>query len=184
MSQRPSGYLRKPDESYATIRWPVLALLTVLRPPPGVTWDPCDRMEGQLVRALQTAGLENAVGTSGDFFSTTPPPGTQSIITNPPYGPKRKGELAVAFIERAVFELKMSCVAMLLRNDFDSAITRESLFRKCPYFAGKVTLLSRIKWFDGSSSPSDNHAWFIWCTERNGSPTISYVARRDVEGGK
>lgn len=25
-----------------------------------------------------------------------------------------------------------------------------------------IRLLKRIKWFDGPSGPSTNHAWFVW----------------------
>jgi hypothetical protein len=181
MSQRPSGYARRPDESYETIAWPILALLAVRRPPPiGRIWDPCDRDSGRLVATLQSRGFD-AFSTSADFLTiTTAPTGTSDLITNPPYGENKRGELAVRFIEHAL-ELKVPRVAMLLRNDFDSALTRQSLFRCNPNFAGKITLLNRIKWFEGPSSPSDNHAWFLWHRNHIGPPVIRYATRREAE---
>jgi hypothetical protein len=56
--------------------------------------------------------------------------------------------MAVRFIEHAL-KLTVPHVAMLLRNDFDSAIGRQQLFRFNPMFAGKLVLLNRIKWSTG-----------------------------------
>ena len=69
---------------------------------------------------------------------------------------------------------------MLLRNDFDSAITRQHLFRNEPRFAFKLVLLNRIKWFDGPSSPSDNHAWFCWLQDNEDLPTIRYISKEEA----
>src|SRR5262249_20684417 len=93
--------------------------------------------------------------------------------TNPPYGERKRGELAVAFIEHAL-TLDIPRIALLLRVDFDSALTRRHLFADEPRFAGKLILLNRIKWFDGPSSPSDNHAWFLWNRSHHGLSTIRY----------
>jgi hypothetical protein len=76
--------------------------------------------------------------------------------------------------------LKVPRVAMLLRNDFDSAITRQHLFRHEPRFAFKLILLNRIKWFDGPSSPSDNHAWFVFFQDNTELPTIRYVSKDEA----
>jgi hypothetical protein len=86
----------------------------------------------------------------------------------------------VRLIEHAL-ELPVPHVAMLLRNDFDSAISRQHLFRNCPIFAGKLVLLNRIKWFVGASSPSDNHAWFLWSWKHVESPLFRYATRREAE---
>jgi hypothetical protein len=69
----------------------------------------------------------------------------------------------------------------LLRNDFDSAISRQHLFRHNPIFSGKVILLNRIRWFTGPSSPSDNHAWFTFDRAHVGPPTIRYATRDESE---
>jgi hypothetical protein len=175
MSQRPSGYQRQPDEAYETPAWAVAALLTQLNTPIRCAWDPCDRHSGRLVAALRAQGVD-AIGTAEDFFTVkTSPPEVSDIICNPPYGESKRGELAVRFIEHALKLVPR--IAMLLRNDFDSAFSRQHLFRWCPEFAGKVVLLNRIKWFEGPSGPSDNHAWFIWNRHQLGPPVICYAAR-------
>jgi hypothetical protein len=64
---------------------------------------------------------------------------------------------------------------MLLRTDYDHAVTRQQLFRDCPQFAKKLILTRRIVWFAGpKAAPSFNHAWFIWNWKHQGSPTLAY----------
>src|SRR5262249_23747825 len=122
----------------------------------------------------------DAVGTTDDFIRCLKAPArTSHLITNPPYGENRRGEMAERFIKHAL-KLDVPHIAMLLRNDFDSAIRRQHLFRLNPMFAGKVILLNRIKWFAGDSSPSDNHAWFLWDREYKALPIIRYAARNEA----
>jgi len=179
MSQRPSGYARRPDEDYATIAWPILALLATRRTAPvGRIWDPCCGV-GKLVAVLRIRGFD-AIGTDTNFLATAAvPAGVSDLITNPPYGENKRGELAVKFIEHAL-GLGVPRIATLLRVDFDSAKSRQHLFRRCETFAGKVVLLDRIKWFEGPSSPSDNHAWFTWSCGHVGPPTIAYITRAEA----
>jgi hypothetical protein len=180
MSQRPSGYRRQSDEAYETPAWVVAALLAQFGAPIRCAWDPCDRASGRLVTALRTLGI-NTIGTADDFLMiTAPPPDVSDLITNPPYGEAKRGELAVRFIEHAL-KLMVPRIAMLLRNDFDSAFGRQHLFRRCPYFSGKIVLLNRIRWFEGPSAPSDNHSWFIWNRAQLGPPIIRYAARVETE---
>ena len=178
MSQRMSGYARIPDEQYQTVPWPVHALLCHL-PKPQCAWDPCDRGDGLLIATLLRYKI-NAVGTAHDFLSINEPPvDVDTLITSPPYGERRRGELAVAFIEHAL-TLKVPRIAMLLRSDFDSAITRQHLFRHEPRFAFKLVLLNRIKLFDGPSSPSDNHCWMVWAQDNTDLPTIRYISKEEA----
>jgi len=179
MSQRPSGYARRPDEDYATIAWPILALLATRQAAPvGRIWDPCCGV-GKLVAVLRIRGFD-AIGTDTNFLATAvAPAGVSDLITNPPYGENKRGELAVKFIEHAL-ALGVPRIATLLRVDFDSAKSRQHLFRRCETFAGKVVLLDRIKWFEGPSSPSDNHAWFTWSCGHVGPPTITYITRAEA----
>jgi hypothetical protein len=102
-----------------------------------------------------------------------------SLLT-PPYGENRRGEVAVQFIAHAL-ELKVPRVAMLLRNDFDSAISRQHLFRYNSTFVGKIVLRNRIRWFDGPNSPSDNHSWFLWDPAHTGTPSLRYMTRAEAE---
>jgi hypothetical protein len=158
MAQRASGFARIANERYETIEsWPVLALLSQL-PDIGWAWDPCDDGDGCLIATLHRQGIK-AVGSGPDFLRTTAPPmaGITDIVTNPPLGRNRKGALARAFIEHAL-QLPVHRISMLLPIDFDSAITRQQLFRFCPAFTGKLVLLNRIRWIAGSTgSPSTNH---------------------------
>jgi hypothetical protein len=182
MSQRISGYARIPDERYETVEaWPVLALLSQL-PDIGWAWDPADDGDGYLIATLHSQGIK-AVGSGPDFLSITKPlmAGVTDIITNPPLGAARRGELARAFIEHAL-RLPAQRISMLLPIDFDSAISRQHLFRFCPAFAGKIVLLNRIRWIPGSTgSPSTNHCWALWDQTNVDAPTIRYVSRREVE---
>jgi hypothetical protein len=136
---------------------------------------PCDRGSGKLVAVLRAYGID-AVGTSEDFLViSAPPPDVDGIVTNPPYGVQ--GRLAEAFIAHAL-EL-VPFVAMLLRNDFDSAKSRQYLFRHNPHFAGKLVLLNRIRFFDGPSAPSDNHSWVLFDRGHHGPPVIHYASNAD-----
>jgi hypothetical protein len=127
MAQRRSGYNRVDDDQYETPAEPVIALIPLLE---GITraWDPRNRGSGKLLAVLHAHGV-NAVGTGADFLTTSaPPPNVDSIVTNPPFG--KQGRLAEAFISHAL-EL-VPFVAMLLRVDFDSAKSRQHLFRHNP----------------------------------------------------
>jgi hypothetical protein len=142
-------------------------------------WD-CCAGAGCLVANL-SARVET-IGTADDFLARRePPPGVRSLITNPPYGERKRGEKAVAFIRHAL-TLELPIIAFLLPIDFDSAITRQNLFRYCPTFHGKIVLLNRIVWFrhpDKRAAPSSNHAWFLWRRDHRGPPIIRYAAKAD-----
>src|SRR6266705_3681982 len=109
MSQRASGYARIPDEQYQTISWPVHALLCHL-PKPQCACDPCDRGDGLLIDTLLRCKI-NAVGTEHDFLRIIEPPvKVDTLITSPPYGENRRGEMAVAFVQHAL-ALKLPRIA-------------------------------------------------------------------------
>jgi len=123
-----------------------------------------------LLRALRAAG-HAVVGTDivdgVDFLTTADTPPVDAIITNPPYG------LAQEFIERALACAPL--VAMLLRTDYDHAKTRQHLFGKCPTFAKKLVLTTRIVWFESDEAASSfNHAWYIWDQSHSGRPVLAY----------
>jgi hypothetical protein len=164
------------DDQYETPAEPVIVLVPYLE---GVSraWDPCNRGSGKLVAVLRAYGVD-AVGTGEDFLSIdTLPPDVDAIVTNPPYGVQ--GRLAESFIAHAL-EL-VPFVAMLLRNDFDSAKSRQHLFRHNPHFACKLVLLDRIRFFDGPSSPSDNHCWALFDRGHRGPPIIRYASTADSQ---
>ena len=179
--QRSSNYPRQADENYRTPPWLAATVAPYLRRVKVTTvWEPAGGVDSSLAAALVAEDFE-VIGTDDDFVQRTQPPTRiDAIVTNPPYGTDRRGGQAIDFIRHSL-SLEVRVVAMLLRADFDSAKTRVDLFRDCPTFAGKVTLLDRIKWFPGDSGPSDNHAWFLWDREHRGEPRIAYAARAKPE---
>lgn len=171
MSQRNSGYARKPDEAYDTPSWVAGVIAPHLRERQiQNVWEPAPG-KGQLVRALRELGY-TVIMTRDDFFTLRDRPQAEAIVTNPPFGPR--GDTAAAFV-RTALGTGVRIIALVLRIDFDSALTRADIFRDCPHFAGKIVLMRRIKWFEGPQSPSDNHAWFVWDKDRpEGAPRIWY----------
>ena len=179
MSQRNSGYARRPTDDYPTPPGPVRALAPYLRTRALYVWDPAAG-GGQLVQALSDEGFR-VTGTTDDFLLRTAPPvdHIQALVTNPPFG--SRGKLAVEFIRHAL-TLPVPLIAMLLPVDFDSAKGRTNLFKDCPAFAGKIVLLGRVKWFAGKNDPSSNHCWLIWSRSHRGLPAIRYARCRPDQG--
>jgi hypothetical protein len=174
MSQRDSGYERKPLDQYETPAWVTLALIPHLPVFTGKIWEPACG-SGKMVAALLQVGFD-VVGTDitqgVDFLDDPPELGVRAIITNPPYA------LAREFIEHALHIAGSRIVAMLLRTDFDHAASRAHLFANCPMFAKKVVLTKRIRWFeDSNGSPSFNHCWMIWDQQHQGAPTLAYASQ-------
>lgn len=110
-----------------------------------------------------------------------------AIITNPPYG-----ELAGKFIERGLNLIagENRVMAMVLRNEYDSAKTRRKFFADCPYYYGKLVLTQRPVWIEKkpgekSASPRHNYAVFFYFGQHadwgmtfepgNVPPIISYA---------
>lgn len=160
MSQRESGYARLPDDLYETPGWVTAALRPHMLGAHYV-WEPASG-KGSMAKALSLWPNVRVRATDKDrgvdFFRTAHCH-HDAIITNPPYSHAQE------FIEHALKLVKPQTgrVAMLLRVDYDSAVTRKHLFGNCRQWARKVVLTSRIRWIAGSTgSPSFNHAWFIW----------------------
>jgi hypothetical protein len=176
VSQRNSGFARRPNEDYPTPFWAAAALAYRLRRRARRVWEPAAGDSG-LARSLEALGFET-IATADDFLGYAAPPleRVEAIATNPPYGSDRKCKVACAFIRYAL-ELDVRIVAMLLKVDFDSGKTRVGLLRENPRFAGKIALLDRIEWFPGSNRSSDNHAWFVWDREHRGAPRIAYAGK-------
>lgn len=177
MSQKASGYERIEGDAYFTPEWVTEALMSVEKFPYGGVWDPAAGA-GHILRPFKAAGhtvwgsdiLPADDGVHfGDFFDMRLGESMIStIVTNPPYG--KGGRLAVKFIERALDMTRVAPgghgkVAMLLRVDFDSAITRRHIFGDHPAFAAKYTLRKRVRWANleqSAAGPTENHAWFVW----------------------
>lgn len=167
MSQRDSGYARVAFDQYETPEWATAALLPRI-PKGSLIWEPACG-SGKMARVLR-AHYTSDIQTGTDFL-TCDGKDVTVIATNPPYS------LATEFIQRALalMEPQNGMVAMLLRTDFDHAKSRRHLFADHPAFAEKLVLTKRIQWFeDSKSSPSFNHAWFIWDWRASRFPVISY----------
>jgi hypothetical protein len=122
--------------------------------------------------ALHRAGfavVATDIAAGCDFFAYTATHGfPRTVVTNPPFSKSRQ------FIEHALS--LADTVAMLLRIDYDSAVTRRHLFGDCGAFARKIDLLHRIVWFaDSRGRPSDNHAWYLWNRAHRGPPALAYA---------
>ena len=173
MSQRDSGYERVAFDQYETPEWVTRALLPHLDSHHTI-WEPACG-SGKMAAALN-AYYATDIQKGSDFFTFKTailwPRLTTAIVTNPPY------TCATAFIEHALKLMQpynTGAVAMLLRTDFDHAKSRRHLFADHPAFAKKLVLTKRIQWFeDSKSSPSFNHAWFIWDWTNRAPPTIAY----------
>ena len=183
MPQRFSEYPRKERDDYRTPPWVTETVIPHLKAL-NVTsiWEPAAG-EGGMAVALARAGFTvTATDLSGgvNFLDDKAWPQAVSrcdaIVTNPPYG--LQGKLAERFIERALDLTGPSqrAVAMLLKVDFDSGLTRRRFFADCPAWMTKLVLLKRIEWFKSlnGDTPSDNHAWYIWSWRHDGPPRLAY----------
>jgi len=171
MSQRDSGYARLPNEAYNTPAWVTEALLPHLpERPPAVLHEPAAGT-GYIVDVLTAAGYAVTTGdlSTGEDFLKLTKCAAAGVVTNPPYNK------AEPFIAHALELMKPDgFVVMLLRTDYDHAVTRRYLFDKP--FAKRIVLNKRIRWIENSTgSPSFNHAWYIWDWLHEGPPTIGYA---------
>jgi hypothetical protein len=175
LSQRDSGYARIADDKYFTPAWVTEALLPHLRiKPPAHVHEPAAGNDA-IVDVLKDAGFNVTSNDFSrdrgvDFLDVLHLPAAVAIITNPPYNK------AEEFIAHALDLMEpRGLVAMLLRSDYDHAITRSYLFDRPP-FAKRVVLRKRIRWIENSTgSPSYNHCWYIFDWQHKGPPTIGYA---------
>src|SRR5215831_2836699 len=171
MSQRNSGYARKPRDQYLTPAWVTEALLPHIPARIRSVWEPAAG-RGHIASVLNAAGYKvkaTDLKTGNDFLRSRSH--VEAVITNPPYG------LATEFVCHALGRTYRlgGFVAMLLNTDFDHAKRRQHLFGACPQFDKKLVLTRRIVWFTPLiASPSSNHAWFIWDWRNNAKPLLSY----------
>lgn len=104
-----------------------------------------------------TAALEITPGV--DYLSAPPPPGTEGIVTNPPY------RLAVEFAHKALGEV--GYLALLLRTNFLESTTRLPFFQVHPparvwISSRRLPMMHRHGW-TGPRAPSNTcFAWFVW----------------------
>jgi len=188
-----SGYDRIENDAYFTIEeWCTDALLKTLgdRYPKNETiWEPACGA-GHMTDVLKRWGY-NVKSTDikdwgyhdllavEDFTHTKVAQGMH-IITNPPYA-KKDAEAFVRHAVKMIEDNKVISVAMLMRNEWDSASGRMDLFANCPYFHSKIVLLKRPRWFEkreNDSSPRHNYSWFYFtianALKPDESPNLMY----------
>jgi len=176
MGKHETGYVRVERDFYPTT-WTTAALTEVVDVVGKRIWESACG-DGRMSKALIASGARvystditdhGYTGLNGLFdftlFDQDPPSFAHAaVITNPPFGPR--GRLAEAFIRAGLHHLGDGFLALLLPADFDSAKTREPLFGGCLWFAGKIVLTRRIKWFEHPDKPNrqpkENSAWFLW----------------------
>src|SRR3954453_17057910 len=162
MRQRNLGYERQDKDFYPTPAWVTEALLRTVRLPKGV-WEPCCG-DGAMARILEAHGhhvvatdlVDRGYGHGGrDFMMESGlPDGVTAIVTNPPYGnglPK--------FVDHALGLLRPvgGVLALLVNNQWPTAKTNSARCR-VPALDTKITLIDRIRWFDGpGEQPKKNH---------------------------
>jgi len=171
MTVTSSGYDRQKNDLYETEEWATEALLRHL---PKIhawcIWEPSNG-NGKISSVLERHGAfcfktdiqdyeqENIyfdfLNQSGFTIAGKP----HAIITNPPYG--KGNRHAVKYAELAL-DLCDGYVALLLTAKFDFGKTRQHLFKNNSRYFGKIALLDRIQWFEGATTGTEDHAWYIW----------------------
>jgi len=156
-------YARHEADFYETPEWVTRVLLQHVTL--GKVWEPaCGN--GAIAKALSAHGIDVAAsdlhdrgyGTAGKDFLDDDNPTSRDIVTNPPYS------LAYAFVRHALNITEgRSLVAMLMRNEWDTAKTRDDLFDPNGRFMAKVVLTERPRWIAGTTErPRHTYAWYVW----------------------
>ena len=168
----PALYERIENDFYPTPEWCTQVLLRHVTF--GKVWEPACG-DGAISKVLVAHGLEvkstdlvdRGYGDpeSKDFLFQWDE--GYDIVTNPPYG-----DMAEQFIRHALRVTHgVGKVAMLMRNEWDSASTRSVLYQH-PY-AMKIILTKRPRWIAGSTgAPRHNYAWFVWDWKHTGKPVL------------
>lgn len=165
-----SGYARAENDLYQTEPWATEALLRRFPLRKGsVVWEPAagNHLMADVIREHDVAVYTSDIKTYDrehdilfDFLhENCPVTDVSAIITNPPYGKGNRD--AVKFAEKAL-ERCAGMVAFLLTAKFDFGKTRRHLFANNPRFIAKINLVDRIQWFEGATSGTEDHAWYVW----------------------
>ena len=177
------SYPRAARDLYPTPAWVTAALAEHIELAGKRIWEPAAG-NGDTAEALRAAGarvLATDIADNGyrrlqrllDFTAPLPPwPQPDGTVTNPPGG--ARNQLAVRFVELGLERIgDRGFLALLLPNDFDSAVTRRHLFAECAAFDTKIVLTKRIVWFAGpDANPKENHSWYVWRRPARARPPI------------
>lgn len=190
-----SNFERKKNELYETEPWATEALLRhLILPGEAKIWEPAAgshkiadvlRAHGYVVRTSDIQSYGRPHDAIFDFLILRPhrEPHIDAIITNPPYG---KGNRQAVEFARLALERCDGWVALLLTAKFDFGKTRKFLFRDNPRFHAKIALLDRIQWFEGDTTGTEDHAWYVWqpVNYPHSAPICVYAGKDDVAADK
>lgn len=185
-------YKRQPREKYYTPGWVTDILVTELLKQArlrygDMIWEPAAG-NGDIAKALADNWYLPTYASDIDpdnpqierrNFLTTPvvPRPAGAIISNPPFGAGGAAAFQFCWHALRLMEHHNGLVAMLLRDDFDSAPGRKELFQH-PAWGTKLVIWKRIRWVNleqKANGPSGAHAWYIWdWTRPPGPPIIKY----------
>lgn len=159
-----------------------------LASPSWTIWEPASgtwKMASVLERHFKTvigSDIEpiDKRGIQADFLRATIKAPFDAIITNPPFG-----DVIDDFISRGLYHIRSGrckLVAYVARHELDCAVTRAPFFRDCPEYAGKITLLWRPRWIEGSKgSPRHNYGIYLWMASLavtcQSGPHVYYAGR-------
>lgn len=164
-----SAFERRPNDLYETEAWATEAFIHYFPVHGAELWEPAAgnhkmadvfRKHGASVFTSDIQTYDRAHDAEFDFLSAREDYEVfDQIVTNPPYG--KGNRLAVKFAEKAL-QRCTGTVGLLLTAKFDSGKTRRHLFADNQRFVAKIVLLDRIQWFEGDSTGTEDHAWYVW----------------------
>jgi hypothetical protein len=185
MTVGASNFKRQENDLYETEAWATRALLRHIDISFRKVWEPSAGNHKIADVLIDDLGFDEDLTTSDiqtydiahdfefDFLNGDNMGGhTDWIITNPPYG--KGNRLAVKYAELALE--RADNVALLLTAKFDFGKTRKHLFRDNPRFSKKIALLDRIQWFEGVTTGTEDHAWYVWEKNR-GRPEMLWEGK-------
>lgn len=178
MTVTASRFERKHLDLYETEPWATEALLRHYPMRGKTVWEPAagNHLMADVLREHGATVVTSDIATydrEHDFMVSFFVPGAErllrvserpsAIITNPPYGKGNRD--AVRFAELALARCE-GLVALLLTAKWDFGKTRLHLTRDNPRFAAKIALVDRIQWFPGDTTGTEDHAWYVWRSQR------------------
>jgi hypothetical protein len=176
------SYEARQVDLYETPPCAVEALLKVEKLPKKI-WEPACG-PGAIVKVLRSRGHE-VIGSDllryedptyfygRDFLTEKLPQGCEMILSNPPF------QLAEAFVRhaikicpRVIFLLRLAFLESERRTDIleNAGLARIYVFRN------RLPMAHRAGWTGPKASSAMAFAWFFWCWEYEGFPTVHRIS--------
>jgi hypothetical protein len=168
MTKKPyvnSGYERIKDDDYKTIDPRCIQALDESFNLHGKIVDCCAPTGSGIVNELLRLG-HKAFGYPDAFQDDID---AMFIVTNPPYAKNIVDKILWRQIKR-IEDGEVFGFAALLRNNFDFAKKRKSLFPENPFYFGEIKMCFRPIWIEPipgekKVAPIHNFSWYIWSKE-------------------